>query len=83
MPSLDYAFIHTSGSDYESSDSELSNEAPPLPPPRMESLRQQDEDDYEDKESLVSESDSDENESIPPPLPPKRDLDLSNSYEYG
>jgi len=48
----------------------------------MESLRQQNEDDYEDEESLVSESDSDENESIPPPLPPKRDIDLSNSNQY-
>jgi len=82
LPNLDYAFNHTSGSDCESSDSEFSNEAPPLPPPRMESLRQQDEDNYEDEESLVSESDSDENESTPPPLPPKRDLDLFNSNEH-
>ncbi|CAI6361558.1 unnamed protein product [Macrosiphum euphorbiae] len=78
LPSLDGSLLNNiSESDCESSDSELSSEAPPLPPPRMESLRQQDEDDYDDEESLVSESDSDENESTPPPLPPPRDLDLS------
>lgn len=83
LPSLDGSLLNNiSESDCESSDSELSSEAPPLPPPRMESLRQQDEDDYDDEESLVSESDSDENESTPPPLPPPRDLDLSKSNEY-
>lgn len=65
-------------SDYESSDSELSSEAPPLPPPRIESLVPQD--DYEDEESSVSESDSDDNES-PPPLPPPRDLNLTKTNE--
>jgi len=48
----------------------------------MESLRPQDEDNYEDEESLVSESDSDENESTPPPLPPPRELDLTKPNEY-
>lgn len=78
MPSLDGALLNASESDYDSSDSEFSSEAPPLPPPRMESLRQHD----EDVESLVSESDSDENELTPPPLPPPRDVDLSKSKEY-
>lgn len=83
LPSLDGSLLNNiSGSDCESSDSELSSEAPPLPPPRMESLRQQDENDYDDEESLVSESDSDENGLNPPPLPPPRDLDLSKSNEY-
>lgn len=83
LPSLDGAFLNNvSESDCESSGSELSSEAPPLPPPRMESLRPQDEDNYEDEESLVSESDSDENESTPPPLPPPRELDLTKPNEY-
>ncbi|VVC28620.1 Hypothetical protein CINCED_3A019710 [Cinara cedri] len=83
LPSLDGALLNNEGeSDYESSDSEVSSEAPPLPPPRMESLRQHNEDNEEDEESLVSESDSDENESTPPPLPPPRDLDLSKSKEH-
>lgn len=89
LPSLDGAILNASESDCESSDSEISSDAPPLPPPRMESLRQQNEDDNENKdgdedenESLVSESDSDENESTPPPLPPPRDLDLSKAKEY-
>ncbi|CAH1736925.1 unnamed protein product [Aphis gossypii] len=82
LPSLDGSLLNNiSGSDCESSDSELSSEAPPLPPPRMESLRQQDENDYDDEESLVSESDSDENGLNPPPLPPPRDLDLSKSND--
>lgn len=81
MPSLDGSLLpNGSGSDYESSGSELSNEAPPLPPPRIESLGSQD-DDYEDEESSVSESDSDDSES-PPPLPPPRDLNLTRTNEY-
>lgn len=73
---------NASGSDYESSDSELSSEAPPLPPPRTGPLNPSNEGDSEDEESLVSESDSDENESSPPPLPPPRDFDLRSSDEY-
>lgn len=85
MPSLDGAFLNNASGSEDSdsdSDSEISSEAPPLPPPRMESLRSQDENGFDDEESLVSESDSDENESTPPPLPPPRDLDLSKSNEY-
>lgn len=84
LPSLDGSLLNNaSGSDdCESSDSEISCEAPPLPPPRMESLpKPLDDDDDEEEEILVSESDSDENESTPPPLPPPRDLDLSKPHE--
>lgn len=86
MPSLDGAFLNNASESEDSdSDSEMSSEAPPLPPPRMESLRSQDENGYDDEESLVSESDSEndsENESTPPPLPPPRDLDISKPNEY-
>lgn len=68
---------NVSGSDCESNDSESSSEAPPLPPPRIESLPQ---DENEDEESLVSESDSDDNESTPPPLPPPREHLLDDEY---
>ncbi|XP_050525174.1 tyrosine-protein phosphatase non-receptor type 2 isoform X2 [Daktulosphaira vitifoliae] len=80
LPSLDGVLLaNDNGSGNESSDSELSNEAPPLPPPRTESLNKAHENDSDDEESLVSESESDDTESTPPPLPPPRELDLSKN----